>query len=1209
MKPVRLDLDPNATNAAKEWKHWKITFQNFIELTEASLQHGQTLNKLNMLINCVSSNVFEYMEDSGTYENAIQILEKLYVKTVNVIFARHLLATHRQQAGQSLDDFLLNLRKLSKDCNFKAVTADQNREELIRDAFINGMSSQSIRQRLLENNTLTLQDAFNQARSLDLAHRNSQAYVAPSVMSSAITTIEDSCNNVHANDKNENLLAATHSAKICYFCGKHYHNRKNCPALEETCYKCGYKGHFAKAKVCRGKKISKTTIATMFSPSLCAIQNTPECLSNATTTSMVHGVSLSTLIDTGSSMSFINEKTAKSLNIKTQPSNHDISMALSTLKGSAYERCTVDLSLNGRDYNEVTLCVIKNLCCDILLGLDFQRQHQRVIFQHGGLASDLVISAENTCALAAANVGPPSLFKNIDEKCRPIAVKSRRFNKSDRDFIHSEITRLVTEGIIQPSISPWRAQPLIVKDLESEKKRMCIDYSQTVNLYTQLDAYPLPRIDDIINKLAAYKVFSTFDLKSAYHQLEIAAEDRKYTAFEGDGKLWEFCRIPFGVTNGVPAFQREMDKMVEEDGLKDTYPYLDNITIAGHSQEEHDYNVKCFIESLKKRNFTLNANKTISSVTSIKILGYSVGNGVIAPDPERLRPLHELPPPMNQRSLKRTLGLFAYYAKWIAGFSDKIQVLRRVTHFPLDDAALSSFNALKNEIAIATLKSIDEQQCFTIECDASDVAVSATLNQGGRPVAFMSRCLQGSELHYPAVEKEATAIIEAVRKWSHFLARQRFTIVTDQRSVAFMLDNRRRTKIKNNKIQCWRLELASFSYNIQYRPGKKNIAPDTLTRAFCSVMSHSQLQDIHNGLCHPGVTRLLHFVKSKNLPFSTDDVKKVCSTCRICAEIKPTFYVPRDGTLIKATQPFERISIDFKGPLPSNTNNKYILTVVDEFTRFPFAFPCPNLYTSTVIKCLNQLFSLCGNPSYVHSDRGQSFMSCELKEYFNDRQIATSRSTPYHPIGNAQVERYNGIIWRAIKLDLKTCSLPISHWETVLPNALQSIRTLLCTATNTTPHALFFNFVRRSPNGKALPTWLTNPGRVFLRKFVRNSKNDDVVEEVELTDVNPTYANVRFSDGRESTVSLRDLSPCPTENLPTSNKLHESTEIESNATRSLHINSDETIALENNDDNNPNKTTEPFCNNNDHTDETNLRRSTRRNIGAPPTRYGESFTY
>jgi hypothetical protein len=144
---------------------------------------------------------------------------------------------------------------------------------------------------------------------------------------------------------------------------------------------------------------------------------------------------------------------------------------------------------------------------------------------------------------------------------------------------------------------------------------------------------------------------------------------------------------------------------------------------------------------------------------------------------------------------------------------------------------------LKKELLNTTLQSIDENLPFVVECDASEVAISAILNQGGRPVAYMSRTLHGSELHHSAVEKEATSIIEAVRKWSHFLVRKPFTLITDQRSVAFMLDNRKRTKIKNNKIQQWRLELASFSYTIKYRPGKENVAPDTMSRASCCSTS------------------------------------------------------------------------------------------------------------------------------------------------------------------------------------------------------------------------------------------------------------------------------------------------------------------------------------------------------------------------------------
>ena len=461
----------------------------------------------------------------------------------------------------------------------------------------------------------------------------------------------------------------------------------------------------------------------------------------------------------------------------------------------------------------------------------------------------------------------------------------------------------LAQDINKPSSSPWRAQVVVVKnDSNCHRKRLCIDYSQTNNLFTELDAYSLPRIDDMINKLANYNYFSTFDLRSAYHQIMLLKSERKYTAFEANGKLYEFTRIPFGVKNGVAAFQRIMGQFVSDENLKDVFVYLDNVTIADRDQTEHDRNVKAFSDAIHRRKFTLNDSKTVTSLKNINILGYIVGNMVIKPDPERMRPLLDFPPPNNMNALRRVLGMFAYYAKWIFDFAEKKKrPLADAKHFPLKCDALNAFVLLKTELSNATLQSVDERLPFVVECDASNRAISATLNQGGRSVAFMSRSLQGSEIHYPAFEKEATAIIEAVRKWSHFLSRQTFTLTTDQRSVSYMFDSKRRTKIKNDKVQMWRIELASFSYIIKYRPGQRNVGPDTFTRAFCSNISAApcNLEGLHNKLCHPAVTRLLHFVRTKNLPYSTIDVKRVVSSCKICAEVKPKFNQRKQGTTKK----------------------------------------------------------------------------------------------------------------------------------------------------------------------------------------------------------------------------------------------------------------------------------------------------------------------
>ena len=1161
-EPKCLDLDASAPEADKIWKHWRKKFDNYIEeCTEATSDSGRQPNKLRSLTNCVSHSVYEHIDELRTYEECIAKLEALYCKAPNELFARHLLATRQQEPGESIDEFLLSLKKLSKNCNFKAVSADGYRSELVRDSFISGLSSAYIRQRLLENATLTQDEAYKNALSLDQAQKNSSAYnnsgsgvsanmaaahvgidsgAAPKVESQP----EDDSSEEHSLAAAANVNRKNFEKKNCGYCGNRAHSRHMCPARDAECHHCGMVGHFSKVCLKKAKSQSqkKYTTATLFKPSLCAI---PDNLAKSASTCIIKDKRFGVLIDSCSSDSFISGNAISQLNIPVRSCKQEIRLASSDKSVGLTGYCTMDIKLHGRKYSNVSLGVLPNLCSDLILGQDFQMKHKQVIIEYGGVLPALKVGGRRvkrvkskskpTCNLTAASVDPVSLFENMRPGCKPIAAKSRRFNHQDRKFIKEEVEKMLKGGIIQPSTSPWRAQVIVCNDDKTHRrKRLCVDFSQTVNLYTDLDAYPLPRIDEMINEIAKHKVFSTFDLRSAYHQVEIIPEERKYTAFEANGRLYEFTRMPMGVTNGVPKFQRMVDEVAEKESLEGTFPYMDNVTVGGMDQEDHDKNVKKFRDVAKMYNLTINESKTISSVPEINILGYCVSQGVIRPDPERLQALMELPLPSSQKSLQRTIGLFAYYSKWLHQFSDKIKPLSEAKCFPLNDEARKAFEELKKELADVALQNIDESKEFDVECDASDVAISATLNQEGRPVAFMSRMLERHEIRYPAIEKEATSLIESVRKWEYLLRGKHFTLVTDQRSVAFMMDKRKRTKIKNTKILNWRLELASLSYTIVHRPGSLNVVADTLSRASCATVNNDgTLYDIHAGLCHPGVTRLLHYVRSKNLPFSTEDVKKVCQSCKICAEIKPRYH-RNQGVLIKSTQPMERTSIDFKGPVKSATKNKYLLIAVDEYSRFPYLFPCPNMESSTVTACLDSVFSLCGTTGYVHSDRGPSLMSEELSTYLLERGIASSHSTAYNPRGNGQVERYVQTVWKAVLLSLKSHNLPETEWETVLPEVAHSLRSLINTTTNETPHERFFQFSRKSVSGSSIPRWLKAGKPAFLRKFVRHSKADPLVQRVELRHVNPSYAFVKYPDGRESSVSLRDLAPCPEDSEPAS---------------------------------------------------------------------------
>ena len=285
---------------------------------------------------------------------------------------------------------------------------------------------------------------------------------------------------------------------------------------------------------------------------------------------------------------------------------------------------------------------------------------------------------------------------------------------------------------------------LVTKD-ERHKRRMVIDYSQTINRFTPLDAYPLPRIDEMVEKIAQHEVYSTLDLRSAYHQVPILESERDFTAFEADGQLFRFKRIPFGVTNGVSCFQRVMDDIIKTNTLKGVFAYLDNVTVVGASQEEHDDNLKKFMESARCCNIEFNHDKSVFSVRKLNILGFTVTKGLIRPDEERLRSLREMEPPANAKSLKRIIGLFAYYSQWIHKFSDKLQPLINNSSFQMTPEATDSFGALKEDVINSALVTINDNIPLVVESDASEHTLAATLSQNCRPIAFFTRMLSDSE--------------------------------------------------------------------------------------------------------------------------------------------------------------------------------------------------------------------------------------------------------------------------------------------------------------------------------------------------------------------------------------------------------------------------------------------------------------------------------
>jgi len=140
-------------------------------------------------------------------------------------------------------------------------------------------------------------------------------------------------------------------------------------------------------------------------------------------------------------------------------------------------------------------------------------------------------------------------------------------------------------------------------------------------------------------------------------------------------------------------------------------------------------------------------------------------------------------------------------------------------------------------------------------------------------------------------------VIEAVRKWQHFLKGRYFTIVTDQEAISFMFDQHHHGKIKNTKILCWRLGLGQYNFDICHKPGVEHVAPDTFSK-MCSAAPGISLLELHKSLAHPGYARFYHFIHQRNLPFSSAETKTMCKSCLTCAEVKPQFFKLASQTLI-----------------------------------------------------------------------------------------------------------------------------------------------------------------------------------------------------------------------------------------------------------------------------------------------------------------------
>ena len=476
-RPDKFDIPPNDLQAHKKWKLWLRGFKYFLTAIES---HNP--DKLELLFLHIGPEVVDVIQDCQTYDAALKQLDAAYLKTPNEIYARHLLSTRHQKPEENIDEFLLALNNLAGDCNFTAVTAIEHRAAFVRDAFIRGLRNASMRTRLLENQTLTLDQAVQQARSLEQAARNAESYVSPTVRVDPIAA--------SAASPTADAPIAAASQHLCFFCGLKRHPRAACPARNSTCEKCGKAGHWR--RVCRSKPEVANASAVQeeyesypeeprppeFSPTLAASNSAATTHTPATVNATVNGRQVTALIDTGSSDNFISAKLVPALGMKVLPRSSKVSMTSSSLSTQVRGYCVSTVTVEDRKYREVELSILPDLCTDVILGMPFLRRHEGITLELGGDEPELSIC--NLAQMKVSQAASPRLFSNLTSDCHPIATRARHFSHVDEKFIENEVQHLLDEGVIEPSRSPWRAQ-VVVTHAENKKKNKKTSLKQSTD--------------------------------------------------------------------------------------------------------------------------------------------------------------------------------------------------------------------------------------------------------------------------------------------------------------------------------------------------------------------------------------------------------------------------------------------------------------------------------------------------------------------------------------------------------------------------------------------------------------------------------------------------------------------------------------------------------------------------------------------------------